>query len=127
MVYYVFKDQTKFGKIKTKTRILNFQVKYEKCIKDYWRSLTFSCIFNVNQFKEIKAGRSALGRWYSLSKVYNTIVNVLPPLKSMLSVTGKPMYRIEKFLVPILNYLTSDEFTVTESFLFTQKNCCTGR
>ena len=29
------KDQTKFEKVKIKTRILNFQVNHEKCINEY--------------------------------------------------------------------------------------------
>ena len=36
----------------------------------------------------------------------------------MLSAIRTPTYKIAKFLVPILSYLTINEFTVKDSFLF---------
>ena len=57
----ILKGQSKFEKVKIKTRILNFQVNHEKRINQYLKSLKNSGSLNVDQYKKIKAVGSRPG------------------------------------------------------------------
>ena len=70
------------------------------------------------QYKKIKAVGSRPGVLYGLCKVHKAIIDVCPPFRPILSVTGTLTYEIAKFLEPILSCLTINELTVKGSFLF---------
>ena len=57
----ILKDQSKFEKVKIKTRILNFQVNHEKRINEYLKSLKNSGSLSVDQCNKIKAVGSRPG------------------------------------------------------------------
>ena len=58
---------------------------------------------------------------YGLCKVRKDIVDNCPPFRPILSAINTPTYKLAKFLVPILKYLTSDEHTVKDSFAFAEE------
>ena len=117
----ILKDQSKFEKVKIKTRILNFQVNHEKRINEYLKSLKNSGSLSVDQYKKIKAVGSRPGFLYGLCKVHKAIVDTCPPFRPILSAIGTPTYKIAKFLVPVLNCLTVNEFTIKDSFAFAKE------
>ena len=98
----IFKDQSKFEKVKIKTRILNFQVNHEKRINEYLKSLKNSGSLSVDQYKKIKAVGSRPGFLYGLCKIHKAIVDTYPPFRPILSAIGTPTYKTAKFLVPVL-------------------------
>ena len=55
---------------------------------------------------------------YGSPKVYKPVTNNCPKFCPILSTTGTPTYKLAKFLVPILSPLTSNEFSVHDSFSF---------
>ena len=117
----ILKDQSKFEKVKIKTSILSFQVNHEKRINEYLKSLKNSGSLSVDQYKKIKAVGSRPGLLYGLCKVHKAIVDICPPFRPILSAIGTPTYKIAKFLVPVLNCVTVNEFTIKESFAFAKE------
>ena len=57
---------------------------------------------------------------YGLCKVHKDIDNC-PPFRSILSAINTPTYKLAKFRVPILKSLTSNEYTVKDSFAFAEE------
>ena len=49
------------------------------------------------------------------------IVDNSPPFRPILSANNTPTYKLVKFLVPILKSLTSNEYTVKDSFAFAEE------
>ena len=90
----ILKDQSKFEKVKIKTRILNFQVNHEKRINEYLKSLKNSGSLSVDQYKKIKAVGSRPGFLYGLCKVHKAVVDTCPPFRPILSAIGTPMYKL---------------------------------
>ena len=117
----ILKDQSKFEKVKIRTRILNYQVNHEKRINEYLKSLKNSSSLSVDPYKKIKPFGSRPGFLYGLCKVHKAIVDTCPSFRPILSAIGTPTYKIVKFLVPVLNCLTVSEFTIKDSFVFAKE------
>ena len=100
---------------------MNFQVNHEKRINEYLKSLKLSGSLTEKQYKKIKAVGSRPGILYGLCKVHKAIVNICPPFRPILSAIGTPTYKIAKFLVPILSNLTTNEYTIKDSFSFAKE------
>ena len=107
-------DKAKFEKVRIKKGLLNFTVNHEKQINEYLRFLKSSGALGVEQHKKITVVGSRPGVLYGLCKVHKNIVPRCPPFRPILSATGRPSYKIAKFLVPRMNSITSNEFTVNE-------------
>ena len=60
---------------------------------------------------------------YGLCKMHKQEVDGCPPFKSILSVLQTATYKLAKFLVPILDPLTKNEYTVKDSFHFAADIC----
>ena len=58
---------------------------------------------------------------YELFKVHKDIVDNCPAFRPILSAINTPTYKLAKFLVPILKSLTSNEYTVKDSFAFAEE------
>ena len=80
-------------------------------------------ILNDDQYKKIKAVRPRPDILYGLCKVHKTLVDVCPNFRTVFSATRMPTYKIAKFLVPIHNCLTINEFTIKDFCLFAKKEC----
>ena len=55
--------------------------------------------------------------------INNKCWNGCPTFRSILSALQAPTYNLAKFLVPILNPLTENEYTVKDSFQFAEEIC----
>ena len=60
------------------------------------------------------------GILYSLAKVHKQLINNCPPFKPILSAIGTPTYNIAKFLVSILKPLTTNDYTLKDTFEFSR-------
>ena len=61
------------------------------------------------------------GLLYSNPKIHKPVVNNLLKFGPILSAINTPGYNIAKFLIPILESLTLNEFTIKDSFSFAKK------
>ena len=101
---------------------MEFQVNHEKHIKEILKSLKSAGSLSVKQYTKIKVVGSGPGVLHGLCKIHKTIIDVCPTVRLVLSATGRPTYKIAKFLVPTLGCLTIKEFTVKNSFSFAKES-----
>ena len=111
-------DKAKFEKVHTKKGLLNFTVNHEKRIKEYLKPLKSWRALSIEHYKRIKAAGSRPGILYGLCKVHKNIVDKRPLFGPILSAIGTPSYEIAKFLVPRMNFITSNESNVKDTFCF---------
>ena len=60
---------------------------------------------------------------YGIRQVHKQQVNCCPPFRPILSALQTPTYNLAKILVPTLNPLTKNEYTVKDSFQFAEEIC----
>ena len=58
---------------------------------------------------------------YGLAKVHKIVTDGIPSFRPILSAIGTPTYKIAKFLVPMLEPLTTNEYTIKDSFTFAEE------
>ena len=58
---------------------------------------------------------------YGLAKVNKIVTDGLPSFRPILSAIGTPTYNLAKFLVPILEPQTTNEYTIKDSFRFAEE------
>ena len=58
---------------------------------------------------------------YGLAKVHKIVTYGLPLFRLILSATSISAYKLEKFLVPMLEPLTADEYTIKDSSTFVEE------
>ena len=63
------------------------------------------------------------GIMYGSSKIRKPLVNSFPKLRPILSALNTGTYKWAKFFVPLLRHLTSNEFTLKNSFEFAKIIC----
>ena len=100
---------------------LNFVVNQEKCIDTIFKNLVDSNGMSKELGKFIKPVGTRPGTMYGLCKVHKQEVDGCPPFRPILSALQTPRYNIAKFLVPILDTLTKNEYTVKDSFYFAEE------
>ena len=69
----------------------------------------------------LKTSRTRPGIMYGSCKVHKTSVGNCPSFRPILSALNTLTYKLAKFLVPILTPLTTNEFTVKDSFHFAEE------
>ena len=57
---------------------------------------------------------------YDSNKVYEIVTDGLPSFRPILSAIGTATYKLAKFLVPILEPLTANEYTFRDPFTFAE-------
>ena len=73
------------------------------------------------EYKDLSTSGSRPGIMYGLAKVHKTVTDGLPSFRPILSAIGTPTYKLAKFLVPILEPLTTNEYTIKDSFTFAEE------
>ena len=58
---------------------------------------------------------------YGSAKVHKFVTDSLPSLRPILSTIGTPTYKLAKLLVPMLEPLTTNEYTIKDSFTFAEE------
>ena len=115
-------DTWKFEKINLKNDgILNFAINQEKRVDNIFKKLVTSNSISKETRSSLKPVGTRPGILYGLCKVYKDIIDNCPLLRPILSAINTPTYKLAKFLVPILKSLTSNEFTVKDSFGFAEE------
>ena len=117
-------DQRKFEKVTLKNNaFLNFVVNQEKRIDTIFKNLVASNSILKEMCKFVKPVGTRPGIMYGKCKVHKQQVDGCPPFRPILSALQTPTYNLAKFLVPILNPLTKNEYTVKDSVQFAAEIC----
>ena len=113
-------DTWKFEKINLKNDgISNFAVNQEKRVDNILKNLL--CLMAYLKEQGDLLHQLGPGIMQRLCKVQKDIIDNCPPFRPILSAINTPTYKLAKFLVPILKSLTSNEYTVKDSFAFAEE------
>ena len=69
----------------------------------------------------MKPRGSRFGILYGLCKVHKQLVDNCPPFRPIMSAIKTPTYNLAKFLVPLLEPITTNMYTVKNSFEFSKE------
>ena len=117
-------DQRKFERVTLKNDVfVNFLVNQEKCIDTIFKNLVDSNSMSKEMHKSIKPVGTRSSTMYGICKVHKQEVDGCPVFRPILSVLQTPTYNIAKFLLPILDPLTKNKYTVKDLFHFVEEIC----
>ena len=118
----IFSDSSKFSKICiANEKYLNFLINIEKQITDLLEQLNYSQVISDTEYKKLKPRGSRFGILYGLCKIHKSLIDNCPPFRPILSAIKTPSYNIAKHLVPILEPITTNKFTIKTSFEFSKE------
>ena len=118
----IVSDTTKFEQINIQEdKQLNFLLKSEKKLIDLIKRLENEGKVSEKEYELFYPMGFRPGILYGSPKVLKPVINNWPIFDPILSTIGTPTYKLAKFLVPILSPLTSNEFSVHDSFSFADK------
>ena len=98
----------------------NFFINLEKKIREPLKELYQLDIIDKKTYDKLCPVGSHFGILYGLAKVHKQLINNCPPFRPILSAIGTPTYNIAKFLVPILKPLTTNDYTLKDTFEFSR-------
>ena len=75
----------------------------------------------IEQYRDLSPSGSRPGIMYGLAKVHKIVTDGLPFFRPIWSPIGTPAYKLVKFLVPVLEPLKTNEYTIKESFTFAEE------
>ena len=78
-------------------------------------------VFTEKQYKSIAPTGTKPGILYGLPKIHKALVNNLPKFRPIISMIATPTYKLSKFFVPIIEPITTNEYTVKDSFSFAKE------
>ena len=112
-MYNILNDTSKFKKIENTDPLL-YTLRNEDKVNYRIRKLKKEGTISENLATELSVSGTNPGTMYGLPKVHKTDM----PLRPILSANNTSSYNLSKFLVPKLNHLTTNEFTLKNSYEF---------
>ena len=115
----ILSDSSKFSEVFiTNEKHLNFLVNIDKQITDLLKQLKDFQVISDTEYKKLKPRGSRFGILYGLCKIHKILIDNCPPFRPFLSAIKTPSYNIAKYLVPILEPIATNKFTIKNSFEF---------
>ena len=93
-----------------------FFVGIKKKLTNLLKELKASETISEIDYKKLKPRGSSFGALYGLCKTHEKVLNKYPPFRPILSAIKTPSYNLAKFLFPLLEPITKNNFTVKNSF-----------
>ena len=100
---------------------INYIANVEKRFRRFFKELDNNGKITEQEFKRICPIGFRPGILYGNPKVHKPVVNNTPKFQPILSAINTPGYNLAKFLIPILEPLTHNEYTVKDSFSFARE------
>ena len=114
-------DESKFIPITFKKDEVNHMLDVEKKSRNVLNKLLNSKKITNQEHDKMYPIGSRPGILYGLGKVHKEPANGIPKFRPILSAIGTPTYNLSKFLVPLLSPITSNEYSIKNSFTFAQE------
>ena len=102
-------------------KVLNHIVNMEHRIISVLKKLKEKNQILDKKYKDLHPVGSRPGILYGFAKIHKPIKDGVPPLCPILSDIGTPTYKIAKFFVPLLAPLATNEYTINDSFSFSEE------
>ena len=93
----------------------------ENRVIDILKNLRDKKEISIKQYNNLSPSGSRPGIMYGLAKVHKIVTDGLPFFRPILSPIGTPSYKLVKCLVPVLEPLKTNEYTIKESFTFAEE------
>ena len=123
-MYNILSDSKKFVKSSlADDKHLNFIIGTEKKLTDLLKELKASEAILVANYKKLKPRGSSFSVFYGLCKTHKKVFDKCPPLRPILLAIKTPYYNLGKVLVPLIEPITKNNFTVSNSFEFSKETC----
>ena len=123
-MYNILSDSKKIVKSSlVDEKHLNFIIGVEKKLTNLLEELKASETISENDYKKLKPRGSSFGILYGLCKTHKKVLDKSPPFRCILSAIKTPSYSVAKFLVPHIEPITKNNFTVKNSFEFCKEIC----
>ena len=117
----ILSDSKKFLKSsEVDDKHLNFIIGIEKKLTNLLKQLKASEAISEIDCKKLKPRGSSFGVLYGLCKTHKKVLDKCPPLRPILSAIKTP-YNLAKFLVPLIEPITKNNFAVKNSFEFSKE------
>lgn len=97
---------------------LQYIDKHEEKVRRFLKKLLQANKISKRQYDSLYPIGSKPGVLYGLPKIHKKFINGIPKFRPILSAIGTCSYKLAKFLVPILKDISSNEFTIHNSFEF---------
>ena len=121
-VKHAISDSNKFVQLNiTPDKYLNYIINVEKKFKQLFKDLLDNDKISKDEYDKICPKGSRPGILYGNPKIHKPVVNNLPKFRPILSAINTPGCNIAKFLIPILESHTHNEFTIKDSFTFAKE------
>ena len=118
----ILNDKPKFQNVYIDhDKILDHLIHMENRVTDVLKNLRDKKEISSEQYKDLSPSGSRPGIMYGLAKVHKIVTDGLPSFRPILSAIGTPTYKLAKFLVPVLELLTTTEYTIKDSFTFSEE------
>ena len=115
-------DIENFKKLDVKPeKELNLLLKHEDKLVSF--SIGIKKSIEEDLYRNFYPQGSQPGIMYGSSKIHKPLVNGIPKLRPILSALNTGTYNRAKFFAPLLRHLTSNEFTLKDSFEFAKITC----
>ena len=90
-------------------------------VTDVLKTLKDKKEISIEQYKDLSPSGLRPGIMYCSAKFNQIVADGLPSFRPILSAIGTPTYKLAKFLVPVLELLTTTEYTIKDSFTFSEE------
>ena len=115
----ILSDTSKFQKLNIpEGKDINYIINAENRLREFYKQMLNSRIFDEPTYKKRYPSGSRPGVLYGLHKVHKPCVNGVTRFRPILSAISTPTYALANFLVPLLTSLTINDYTVKDSFTF---------
>ena len=121
-MYNILSDSKKFVKSSVvDDKHLNFIIGIEKKLTDLLKELKASEAISETDYKKLKPRDSNFGVLYGLCKTHKKVLDKCLALRPILSAIKTPSYNLAKIVVPLIEPIIKNNFTVKISFEFSKK------
>ena len=118
----ILSDTSKFHKLFIdQNKVLNHIINMENRIISVLKKLKDKNQVSDKKYKDLHPVVSRPGILYRRAKIHKPIKDGIPPFRPILSDIGTPTYKKAKFFVLLLAPLTSNEYTIKDSFFFSEE------
>jgi hypothetical protein len=115
----IISDQNKFEKLDVKNeKNYNFMVKEKRVVDDFLGMLFDKKSINAETKAHLTPDGPNPARLYGLPKIHKPLEDGLPKFRPIISQIGSSSYKIAKFLLKFITPVTTNEFTLKDSFEF---------
>ena len=118
----ILNDKSKFQKVYIDhDKILNHLTHMENRLRNILKNLRDKKEISIEQYKDLSPSGSRPGIMHGSAKVHKIVTGGFASFRPILSAIGTLTYKLAKFLALMLEPLTTNEYTIRNSFTFAEE------